>query len=350
VIVFAAPGQDFLYFVFARVRGGRELGPVQGLGLGRHRALLDAHEFELDSVQISTAVDPDEIGLPPATAAAIVATHVRSWPTSAIVAHFKPAPEPEPDEPEPELSASAQHMAALSAVPMAEWSEEQVLAWAELVELEPETRAALRTAFDDEDTECEELVVLTAKPLQKMLKRAGLPGDLPAAAEAVLALRDAMLVPAPAAAPSLPPYVSTGQKEQRANGCRWNAVSAMPAAEAGLAAAATAATTATAAEAPRTLAVADAAAKAEEAVAKAEEVAKPAPSCHICFEPYGGAVVARILVACGHTFCEGCLSTMLHCAARTRMHTCTIARRSARVTARPGSRAGRCRPRAGASG
>jgi hypothetical protein len=138
---------------------------------------------------------------------------------------------------------------------MAEWSEEQVLAWAELVELEAETRAALRMAFEDEDTEGEELVILTAKPLQKMLKRAGLSGDLLAAAEAVLALRDALL------------------------------------------------------------------AKATEAVVKA------APSCQICFEPYGGAVVPRMLVACGHTFCEPCLSAMLRCAARA--HTLASSRGAA---------------------
>jgi SWI/SNF-related matrix-associated actin-dependent regulator 1 of chromatin subfamily A len=97
---------------------------------------------------------------------------------------------PEP-EPEPELSASAQELAALTAVPMAEWHEVQVLAWAELVELEPDTRAVLRTAFEDDGaTDGEELVILTAKRLQKMLKRAGMQGDLPAAAEAVLAPGD----------------------------------------------------------------------------------------------------------------------------------------------------------------
>ena len=65
---------------------------LEELGLGRHRALLDENEFELDSLQISTAADLVEIGLPPAAAA-------------AIVAHLTPAPEPElePDEPEPEL-------------------------------------------------------------------------------------------------------------------------------------------------------------------------------------------------------------------------------------------------------
>ena len=73
---------------------------------------------------------------------------------------------------------------------MANWTEEQVLDWAELIDLDDDTRAALLTAFDDEETEGEELVIITAKQLQKMLKRAGSPGDLATAAEAVLALRD----------------------------------------------------------------------------------------------------------------------------------------------------------------
>jgi hypothetical protein len=168
-------------------------------------------------------------------------------------------PEPEADEPEPEadepeleqlLSASAQQLIAMKAVPMAEWSEEQVLAWAELVELEPETRAALRAVFGAEDIDGEDLATLLPKRLLKMLKRAGLQGDLPAAAEAVLAARDALRVH------SSPPRRG---------------------------------------------------ATAEDAVAKG------APSCQICFEPYDEAVVPRMLT-CGHTFCEPCLSKMLRCA------------------------------------
>ena len=35
-------------------------------------------------------------------------------------------------------------------------------------------------------------------------------------------------------------------------------------------------------------------------------------SCSICFEPYDqDVVVPRILTACGHTFCEPCLSSLL---------------------------------------
>ena len=44
---------------------------LEELGLGRHRALLDAHEFELESVQISTAADLAVIGLPPDAAACL---------------------------------------------------------------------------------------------------------------------------------------------------------------------------------------------------------------------------------------------------------------------------------------
>ena len=118
-----------------------------------------------------------------------------AWdPDPAIVVHFKPTLEPEQDEPEAELSASAQELAALMAVPMAEWSEEQVLAWVELVELEFETRAALRTAFKEDDTDGEDLAKYDAKRLQKMLKKADLDGDLASTAEVVLALRDALLV------------------------------------------------------------------------------------------------------------------------------------------------------------
>ena len=46
---------------------------MKELGLGRHQALLDAHEFEQESVKISTVADLKQTGLPPDAAAAIVA-------------------------------------------------------------------------------------------------------------------------------------------------------------------------------------------------------------------------------------------------------------------------------------
>ena len=162
-----------------------------------------------------------------------------------------------------------------------------------MVELEPVTRAALRSAFEDDgDTDGEELVILTAKRLQKMLKNAGLQGDPPAAANAVLALRDTLLAPAVASSPRRREF------DQEKDPWGQQAAADVAAIAADKAAAVAAAT--------------------HTAIAEAKEAAaKAAPSCQICFEPYGGAVVPRMLVACGHTFCEGCLSTMLRCAPPT---------------------------------
>ena len=67
-----------------------------------------------------------------------------------------------------------------------------------------------------------------------------------------------------------------------------------------------------------TLAAAEAASQSELDAAVAEHTRamaalQPPPGCEICFEPYSQAagVVPRILIACGHTFCEGCLGRML---------------------------------------
>jgi hypothetical protein len=228
-----------------------------------------------------------------AAAQQLIAQQLRQQLRQLQLAVADEADEPEPELSEPKVSEAAEQLAALMAVPMAEWSEEQVLAWAELVELEPEARTALLIAFEDDgDTDGQELVAMTAKRLQKMLKKADLDGDPEAAAEAVLALRDALLATAMAAVPSLHAHLSAGQHEQQHT------------AEA-------AATAAAAVEAAKTIAVAEAVVKAQEAAAKA------AASCQICFEPYGGGVVPRMLVACGHTFCEECLSKMLRCAPST---------------------------------
>ena len=54
----------------------------------------------------------------------------------------------------------------------------------------------------------------------------------------------------------------------------------------------------------------------------------------------------RILVACGHTFCEGCLNMMLRCAERTRTQALSCS--AARLTNCGGSVW--CRPLPAASG
>ena len=109
--------------------------------------------------------------------------------------------EPEP-EPEATVDTAADRHArehanaiqALVAVPMADWSVAQVLAWADcLAGLPLELVAALKTALEDEEIDGDELADLKQKPLQRALKRAGLHADLCEAAQAVLAQRDDLL-------------------------------------------------------------------------------------------------------------------------------------------------------------
>jgi hypothetical protein len=114
-----------------------------------------------------------------------------------------------------------------------------------------------------------ELVGCTAKMLHRLLK--GSDGE--EAVPLLLAARDA--------------HLATERKQQQAAATKIAAVAA---------------------------AKAEAAATKSTAVALAEAVAKAAPSCGVCFEPYRERIVPRILVACGHTFCEPCLTKMLRCA------------------------------------
>jgi hypothetical protein len=71
---------------------------------------------------------------------------------------------------------------------------------------------------------------------------------------------------------------------------------------------------------PLLLAARDAHMAAEEAARTTAPAPAERPSCSICLEPYSaaGGVVPRMLVACGHDFCEACLDAMLRCAAANR--------------------------------
>jgi hypothetical protein len=156
------------------------------------------------------------------------------------------------------------------------------------------TRAQLEAAVDrmaEDEYEGAELVGCTAKMLRKLLRGS----DAEAAVPALLAARDA--------------HLAAEREAQQA--------AARAAADA---AAATAAEVAAAAAVRVAEAASAVAAKTAEtaALVAADAAAKAAPSCGVCFEPYGDEAVPRMLTSCGHTFCEGCLSMMLRCARRYR--------------------------------
>jgi hypothetical protein len=191
---------------------------------------------------------------------------------------------PVPDEPE----------ALGPRLPMAEFDEVAVHDWVRSVPgLTAVHLATIADRMAEDEYEGAELVGCTAKMLRKLLRGS----DAEDAVPLLLAARDEQLA-----------------AENEAD-------TAVIAADH---AAAVAAATRTA--------NAEAAAKAEEAAAKSaaatrwhaaaamkameaamDAAAKAAPSCGVCFEPYREAVMPRML-ACGHTFCEECLSKMLRCA------------------------------------
>jgi hypothetical protein len=177
---------------------------LEELGLGRHWALLDENEFELDSLQISTAADLVEIGLPPAAAA-------------AIVAHFKPTPDPESEGvPEPEADEpGAEHL-----VPMEEFDEAAVQRWlGTVLGLTAAQLAAARMHMAEDEYDGPLLAILTAKRLQRLL--AG--SDAEAAVLPLLAARDAY-VAAQSACAAAPGEVRVGSlrfdTEDRVDGGR----------------------------------------------------------------------------------------------------------------------------------
>jgi hypothetical protein len=180
--------------------------------------------------------------------------------------------EPEPevdhwDEPEQELEPPSG--------PMVEFDTAAVLAWVGLV---PGLTVAQRTAatmiMAEDEYEGAELATVKPKTLRRLLKDS----DAEEAVPLLLTARDAQLVIEEAA--------TTAAKSANA-----------------------ASTTATDAIAPAT----DFAAVPPPTVAAVALVAQCQLACTICLEPYSVAdgVVPRILIACGHSFCEVCLDRML---------------------------------------
>jgi ankyrin repeat protein len=199
----------------------------------------------------------------------------------------EPEPEPEPDDLEPEPEAPSG--------PMAAFDEAVVLAWLGTVPgLTAEQRAAALERVAAEEYDGKELAAVKPKRLMKLLKGS----EAEEAVPLLLAARDALLAAEEAA--------------------RTIAAAAATAVAIATAEAATAAAIATAEVAA--VAAAAAATVPEPAPAAAAE----RPSCSICMEPYSaaGGVVPRMLVACGHDFCEGCLNEMLRCAAANRSIVC----------------------------
>jgi hypothetical protein len=234
---------------------------LRRLGLGVYLAALDLHEFDMEALMISTPADLEEISLPVAAAAAIVA---------AAAAEAEPGPEvQEPElepelelEPEPELVPKKDSeleketepiLGMLVSVPMVDFDEAKVQCWLAAVPgLTEEQKAIVAGMMEEEEYDGSDLVHATTKTLRRRLKDS----DGETAVPLLLAARDAHLTVAAAAAVEVVSAAAVG--------------------------------------------------------AAIEEAA--APSCQICLEPYGEGVVPRMLVACGHSFCEDCLATMLRCA------------------------------------
>ena len=87
----------------------------------------------------------------------------------------------------------SEQLAALGQTAMEEWSVEQSVSWACLgADLPAGAAGAVRRSFDDEEIDGEELVGMTLKRLQKLLKRGGAGEgealDVPALAQSLLEL------------------------------------------------------------------------------------------------------------------------------------------------------------------
>eukprot|EP01045_Picozoa_sp_COSAG04_P019896 COSAG04_NODE_1977_length_5094_cov_11.505105_3_plen_871_part_00 len=104
----------------------------------------------------------------------------------------KPEPEPEPEPESAEQRAARERSAQLSrlqAVPMAEWSESQVLEWTVLIDLPPGCAEAVASVFAQMDLDGDELASVKGKSLAKRLAKLGL-GDPQLVVQTLLRERD----------------------------------------------------------------------------------------------------------------------------------------------------------------
>jgi hypothetical protein len=106
--------------------------------------------------------------------------------------------EPEPDAQPAQVELPAELQQArdeLQAVPMAQWSEEQVIAWVEMLGLPPASLTAVEVALRDGMIDCgEELQGLTKRRLVRSFNKVQTPGaaDAESLADQVLEQRNAV--------------------------------------------------------------------------------------------------------------------------------------------------------------
>ena len=114
---------------------------------------------------------------------------------ACIEAGDEPEPEPDAQLAQAQLPAAVQQARdELQVVPMAQWSEEQVIAWAGMLGLPPASVTAVQEAFSDGDIDGDELQDLKLKRFVKLLSKVQSPGAVHATslAEQVLEQRNAV--------------------------------------------------------------------------------------------------------------------------------------------------------------
>ena len=236
----------------------------------------------VDALALSQIPIMEEIGLP-LVAATTMAGYFGNVGTNTVDPELElQEPELEPELQESELEAEpALEEPELESPsgPMAEFDEAAVLAWvAGVPGLTVAQRAGALERVAEEEYDGEELAAVKPKRLLKLLKGSEAEGAVPR----LLAARDAQL-----------------EAEEEAAAAA--AVAASP---------------------------------AEHAEAELAE----RPSCPICMEPYSatGGVVPRMLVTCGHAFCEACMARMLRCVGTNRASRASAcAHHCARLVGRP---------------
>jgi hypothetical protein len=248
-------------------------------GLERHYKTLAA--FGLDMLSIAQADDSDwdDFGIEATDGAVLqraIVDHLVQHPVG-MQNHNAGATKGETElEPEPEPEVDADALPGSAGVHIEEWTVDQVIAWTEGLDLPGGALAngILRTAFEEGEIDGDELLGLRPKRLAKLLRKAGM-DDPDALVAVVLPCRDEMLVQ----------QQGRDASTARQGGLGGPDLNVIHAAR----------------------------------VAQLRSEVDQRNTCSICFESYSNtnATVTeqintpRIMTACGHTFCQGCLAQLL---------------------------------------